>query len=174
MSYDRRTLASDSPFAVGAAFLLTVAAVMMLAILPQRLRDGSMAALMLLPLLPSAACICTAVMLVSRKNSLVPTTLPVSAVCLYAVASSIGDSAFVCVVCFMISAALAALYLLSVAGTLSSRAPLLAVCSAAAVWSLITALRASGTGALLAGLAPALAAAAIFLVGCGMRRGRLY
>ncbi len=74
----------------------------------------------------------------------------------------------------MISAALAALYLLSVAGTLSSRAPLLAVCSAAAVWSLITALRASGTGALLAGLAPALAAAAIFLVGCGMRRGRLY
>ena len=113
-------------------------------------------------------------MLVSRKNSLVPTTLPVSAVCLYAAASSIGDSAFVCVVCFMISAALAALYLLSVAGTLSSRAPLLAVCSAAAVWSLITALRASGTGALLAGLAPALAAAAIFLVGCGMRRGRLY
>lgn len=174
MSYDRRTLASDSPFAVGAAFLLTVAAVMMLAILPQRLRDGSMAALTLLPLLPSAACICTAVMLVSRKNSLVPTTLPVSAVCLYAAASSIGDSAFVCVVCFMISAALAALYLLSVAGTLSSRAPLLAVCSAAAVWSLITALRASGTGALLAGLAPALAAAAIFLVGCGMRRGRLY
>ena len=174
MSYDRRTLASDSPFAVGAAFLLTVAAVMMLAILPQRLRDGSMAALMLLPLLPSAACICTAVMLVSRKNSLVPTTLPVSAVCLYAAASSIGDSAFVCVVCFMISAALAALYLLSVAGTLSSRAPLLAVCSVAAVWSLITALRASGTGALLAGLAPALAAAAIFLVGCGMRRGRLY
>ena len=74
MSYDRRTLASDSPFAVGAAFLLTVAAVMMLAILPQRLRDGSMAALTLLPLLPSAACICTAVMLVSRKNSLVPTT----------------------------------------------------------------------------------------------------
>lgn len=69
MSYDRRTLASDSPFAVGAAFLLTVAAVMMLAILPQRLRDGSMAALTLLPLLPSAACICTAVMLVSRKTA---------------------------------------------------------------------------------------------------------
>ena len=178
MSYDRRTLASDSPFAVGAALLMILAAILMLAILPQRLTDADMGiGMTLLPLLPSAACICTAVMLVSRKNSLVPTALPVGAACLYAAAHSFGDALWVTLVFCLIGTALAALYLLAVAGTLSSRTPLLAVSTAAAVWTLTTLPRLAGggsAGAVLAGFAPALIYAALFLVGCGMRRGRLY
>lgn len=178
MSYDRRTLASDSPFAVGAALLMILAAILMLAILPQRLTDADMGiGMTLLPLLPSAACICTAVMLVSRKNSLVPTALPVGAVCLYAAAHSFGDALWVTLVFCLIGTALAALYLLAVAGTLSSRTPLLAVSTAAAVWTLVTLPRLAGggsAGAVLAGFAPALIYAALFLIGCGMRRGRLY
>lgn len=178
MSYDRRTLASDSPWAVGASLLMILAAIMMLAVLPGRLSDGSVGiTAALLPLLPSAACICTAVMLVSRKNSLIPTALPVGAVCLYAAAHSFGGALWATLVCCLMSAALAALYLLAVAGTLSSRTPLLAVCTAAAVWTLITLPRFYGggsPGAILAGLAPAVIYAALFLVGCGMRRGRLY
>lgn len=178
MSYDRRTLASDSPWAVGAALLMILAAIMMLAVLPQRLADESAGiGMTLLPLLPSAACICTAVMLVSRKNSLIPTALPVGTVCLYAAAHSLGGALWASLICCLIGTALAALYLLAVAGTLSTRTPLLAVCTAAAVWTLVTLPRFYGgasMGTVLAGLAPALIYAALFLVGCGMRRGRLY
>lgn len=178
MSYDRRTLASDSPFAIGAAFLMILAAVLLLAVMPQRLADTEVGwAITLLPLLPSAACICTAVMLVSRKNSLIPTALPVGTVCLYAAAHSFGDSLWVSLVCCLIGTALAALYLLCVAGTLTSRAPLLALSTAAAVWTLLILPGSVGDAALggiLAGIAPMLIYAALFLVGCGMRRGRLY
>lgn len=178
MSYDRRTLASDSPFAIGAALLMVLAAVLLLGCMPARLADSDAGWwLTLLPLLPSAACICTAVMLVSRKNSLIPTALPVGTVCLYAAAHSFGDSLWVSLVCCLIGTALAALYLLCVAGTLTSRAPLLAVSTAAAVWTLLILPRTAhgaALGAILAGIAPMLIYAALFLVGCGMRRGRLY
>lgn len=178
MSYDRRTLASDSPFAVGAALLMVLAAVLLLAVMPQRLANVEAGwAITLLPLLPSAACICTAVMLVSRKNSLIPTALPVGTVCLYAAAHSLGDSFWVSLVCCLIGTALAALYLLCVAGALSSRAPLLAVSTAAAVWTLLIlphSIGGAAVGGILAGIAPMLIYAALFLVGCGMRRGRLY
>lgn len=179
MSYKRRTLAADSPWAVVAALLMICSAIMMLAILPAQLRNtaGSELSVSLLPLLPSAACICTAVMLVSRKNSLIPTTVPVAAVCLYVAACSANGALWNCIICCLIGTALAALYLLAVAGTLSSRTPLLAVCAAAAVWTLITVPLSMGgadPGAAVSGMAPAVCAAALFCVGCGMRRGRLY
>ena len=93
MSYDRRTLASDSPWAIVASLLMIFAAVMILAIIPSRLQgaDEWGLAVSLLPLLPSAACICTAVMLVSRKNSLIPTAVPVAAVCFFIAASVLAS-----------------------------------------------------------------------------------
>ena len=179
MSYDRRTLASDSPWAIVASLLMIFAAVMILAIIPSRLQgaDEWGLAVSLLPLLPSAACICTAVMLVSRKNSLIPTAVPVAAVCFFIAASSVGGGTWYFIVCCLISTSLAALYLLAASGTLSARTPLLAVCAAAALWTLITVpltLSGADPGAAVSGFAPAVCAAAIFCVGCGMRRGRLY
>lgn len=177
MSYNRRTLASDSPWAVVAAMLMIIAAVMMLVAVPEGLKGNAREDLRaLLPLLPSAACICTAVMLVSRKNSLIPTALPVAAVCLYAAASFREAGTSVLVVCSISSAVLGALYLLAVAGALSSRIPLIAVSIAAAALTLIGVPTASNGDvcAAVAASSPALCAAALFCVACGMRRGRSY
>lgn len=176
MSYNRRTLSPDSPFAIAAALLFFASAAMrtvgfILAYSGELLIYD----LVLELLVPALCCVIFGAMLLSRKKSLIPTVFPLIGGSLYLVIRALGLELWQTLAVTAAYALFAVVYVLTVTGVLNTRRVLMTFCAAATVIFVITGMNAGdGSSSMLGLLSPVLCLAAIFFESVGMRRGRQY
>jgi hypothetical protein len=178
MSYNRRTLSHDSPFAYAAALLLFASAIIrgiyfLISGVPL-----DVPTVLIHLLLPIGCCAVMGIMLMSRKNSLVPTVWPMLFGVLFFMLKSLDFSLWHCVFCMSLYAAFALVYILTVHGVLGSRIPLMLMCALPFIFHVfvqdIFLSPPADFIAFLPELSVLLIMAAIFIEAWAMRRGRLY
>ena len=185
MSYNRRTLSPDSPFAVVSAVLMFLSAALLTvfyawnSFAATRIPGAPILEIAALYLLPVSCCILMAVMLVTRKNNLLPTILPMMlGVVFFALKAAFTLSTAHCVLCCILYASFAAVYILTVTGIMNSRLPLLLLSAVPFLYHLfvedIFISRFPTFADFLPELSILLIMLSLFVMTVGMRRGRVY
>lgn len=186
MSYNRRSLAPDSPFALAAAMLLLVSGAVRIAYyIITGFPMGSLWDMIVYVFLPVACCVVMAIMLLSRKNSLMPTIVPMLfGAAFFALKSFdfaddwIFGKTVHTVFCICLYAVFALIYILTVSGVLNTRAVLMLVCGLPLLFHVfvedIFVTPPADFISFLPELSVILIMAGLFAEAWGMRRGRLY
>ena len=176
MSYNRRTLSPDSPFAIAAALLFfAAAAIRTVGFILSYSGELLVYDLVIELFMPAFCCVVFGAMLLSRKKSLIPTVFPLVGGSLYIIIRALGLELWQTVAVSAIYALFALVYILTVTGILNTRRVLMFFCiGGAAVCIFFAARAAEGTNSVLGLFSLVLILAAIFFESVGMRRGRLY
>lgn len=179
MSYNRRTLSPDSPYAIVAALLLfTAAAILTVSYVISPDRETRFIDIIVGLALPTVCCLFMGVILLSRKNSLLPTVYPMIGGVVYFIYSAHEDEVWKIVLLSVLCTAFAVIYVLTVTGLINTRVLLMGLCVAVIAYLLIVEILVlsahSGAGNVLPTLATVLAMFGLFVEAAGMRRGRLY
>lgn len=188
MSYNRRTLAPDSPFAVAAAVCMFLSAAVRIAYCIVTLPLGptpELGELAVQYLLPLGCCLVMGFMLLSRKNSLLPTIIPMSFGVLFFVLKTLRfaddwilSKPIHVVLCCALYAVFGLVYILTVTGALNTRAVLMLLCGLPFLFHILVEdvflYRPESFLGFLPELSVLLMMIALFAVACGMRRGRQY
>lgn len=188
MSYNRRTLAPDSPFAVAAAVCMFISAAIRLAYFIITYPIGSLPDLRVLTvyyLLPLACCVIMGSMLLSRKNSLLPTIVPMTFGVLFFALKTVDfaddwilSKPIHIAFCCALYAVFGLVYILTVTGALNTRAVLMLLCGIPFLFHILVEDMFINRPQSLAGFLPELSVLlimlALFVEAWGMRRGRLY
>ncbi len=185
MSYNRRTLSPDSPFAVISALLMFLSAAVLTvcyawySFAAVRIPGAPVIELAVLYILPVSCCIIFAIMLVTRKNNLMPTILPMMmGVVFFALKAAFTLGTLHCVLCCVLYAAYASVYILTVSGIMSTRSLLLLLSGLPFLYHLFVEdlfLTDFPTFAdFLPELSVLLIMLGLFVETVGMRRGRVY
>ena len=174
MSYNRRTLSPDSPFAIVAALLFfAAAAVRTVGFVLSYSGEFLFFDLLLELLVPALCCVIFGAMLITRKKSLIPTVFPIVGGSLYIIFRAVGLELWQAVTVTIIYALFAIVYILTVTGILNTRSVLMFFCLGVSVLCLIA--NRVGEGESLTGaLSIVFVLVAVFFEAIGMRRGRLY
>ena len=176
MSYNRRTLSPDSPFAIAAALLFfAAAAVWTVGFVLSYSGDFLFVDLLLELLVPAVCCVIFGAMLITRKKSLIPTVFPLVGGSLYIIFRAIGLELWQTVTVTLLYALFAIIYILTVTGILNTRRVLMFFCIGISVLCLVAnrvgaEAKESGTGV----ISIIFILVAVFFESVGMRRGRLY
>ena len=176
MSYNRRTLSPDSPFAIAAALLFFAAAAMRtVGFILSYSGEVLVFDLVIELLIPALCCVVFGAMLLSRKKSLIPTVFPLVGGSLYIIFRALGLELWQTVTITAVYALFAIVYILTVTGILGTRRVLMFFCiGGAAVCVSIGTKAAEGMQSFLGSISLVLILAAIFFESVGMRRGRQY
>lgn len=178
LSYKRRTLSPDSPYAAAAALLIILSVGLRFASFAINFSSLSLLKFAVDYLLPVAFCIIMTVVLLSRRNNLMPTILPLILYFASAALGTVDLEPRMCAVCAGVYAILPAVYALTVAGVLGSRTLLFLSCAGVITFDLIIKTSIMNPPADFAAFLPSLAAAlvtlSVMIEARGMRRGRLY
>ena len=174
MSYNRRTLSPDSPFAIAAALLFfAAAAVRTVGFVLSYSGEFLLFDLFIELLVPALCCVVFGAMLITRKKSLIPTVFPIVGGSLYIIFRVVGLELWQAVTVTVLYALFAIVYILTVTGILNTRRVLMFFCIGIAILCLIA--NGFGDGGSKAGVASIVfVLAAVFFEAIGMRRGRLY
>ncbi len=176
MSYNRRTLSPDSPFAILAALLFfAAAAIRTVGFILSYSGEFLLFDLIIELLVPAVCCVIFGAMLLSRKKSLIPTVFPIVGGSLYIIFRAVGLELWQTVAVVAIYAVFTLVYILTVTGILNTRRVLMLFCVGASVLcvvhgSSLTPSRSSVLGI----LSIIFVLAAVFFESVGMRRGRQY
>ena len=190
MSYNRRTLSPDSPYAILAAALMFLSA----AILTVFYACNSFSAIWLpgvqwleivsLYLLPVSGSIIMAMMLVTRKNNLMPTIYPIVMVAVFcALKSAFSLNPIGCIINCVMYTLFASVYILTVSGVLNTRfvliglavvMALLTMSSQAFALDISSVIQNNKIISSLPDVSTILILVALIVETIGMRRGRLY
>ena len=178
MSYNRRTLSHDSPFAYAAALLLFASAIIRGIFFILADVELDIWYLFVHLALPVFCCAVMGIMLMSRKNSLVPTVWPMLFGVLFFMLKALDFELWHCVFCLSLYAAFALVYILTVHGVLGSRIPLMLMCAVPFLYHVfvedIFLDPPAGFVEFLPELSVLLIMLAVFIEAWAMRRGRLY
>jgi len=178
MSYKRRTLSPDSPYAIIASVLLFTAAAVLFVNLAWDIFNTSFGNAAIKYILPMGSCIALGWMLLARKNNLMPTIVPMIIGCSAFALRTITLEVWQCVVASTLYTVFAIIYVLTVCGVISSRSWLLALCGVPFTFHLFVEDlflgKFDGIISILPEAAVLMTMIAIFCVTLGMRRGRLY
>lgn len=174
MSYNRRTLSPDSPFAIAAALLFfAAAAVRTVGFVLSYSGEFLLFDLFIELLVPALCCVVFGAMLITRKKSLIPTVFPIVGGSLYIIFRVVGLELWQAVTVTVLYALFTIVYILTVTGILNTRRVLMFFCIGIAILCLIA--NGFGDGESKAGVASIVfVLAAVFFEAIGMRRGRLY
>ena len=174
MSYNRRTLSPDSPFAIAAALLFfAAAAVRTVGFVLSYSGEFLFIDLLLELLVPAFCCVIFGAMLITRKKSLIPTVFPIVGGSLYIIFRAVGLELWQAATITIIYALFAIVYILTVTGILNTRSILMFFCLGVSVLCLVA--NRVGEGESLTGaLSIVFVLVAVFFEAIGMRRGRLY
>lgn len=176
MSYNRRTLSPDSPFAILAALLFFAAAAMRtVGFILSYSGEFLLFDLVIDLLVPAVCCVIFGAMLLSRKKSLIPTVFPIVGGSLYIIFRAVGLELWQTVTVVAIYAIFTLVYILTVTGILNTRRVLMFFCIAISALCLFAGgARASESNSLLGVISIVLVLVAVFFESVGMRRGRQY
>lgn len=176
MSYNRRTLSPDSPFAIAAALLFfAAAAIRTVGFILSYSGDVLVFDLVIELLVPALCCVIFGAMLLSRKKSLIPTVFPLIGGSLYIIFRALGLELWQTVTVTAVYALFSIVYILTVTGVLNTRRVLMFFCiGASAVCVFMGSKNAEGTNSFLGILSVIMILVAIFFESVGMRRGRQY
>ncbi len=174
MSYNRRTLSPDSPFAIVAALLFfAAAAVRTVGFVLSYSGEFLLFDLLIELLVPALCCVIFGAMLITRKKSLIPTVFPIVGGSLYIIFRAVGLELWQAVTVTVLYALFAIIYILTVTGILNTRRVLMFFCIGIAILCLVASR--VGESDSHAGVASVVfVLAAVFFEAIGMRRGRLY
>ena len=176
MSYNRRTLSPDSPFAILAALLFfAAAAVRTVGFILSYSGEFLLFDLVLELIVPALCCVIFGAMLLSRKKSLIPTVFPIVGGSLYIIFRAVGLELWQTVAVVAIYAVFTLVYILTVTGILNTRRVLMLFCVGASVLCVVhgSSLTLS-KNSVLGILSIIFVLAAVFFESVGMRRGRQY
>ena len=176
MSYNRRTLSPDSPFAILAALLFfAAAAVRTVGFILSYSGEFLLFDLVLELIVPALCCVIFGAMLLSRKKSLIPTVFPIVGGSLYIIFRAVGLEFWQTVAVVAIYAVFTLVYILTVTGILNTRRVLMLFCVGASVLCVVhgSSLTLS-KNSVLGILSIIFVLAAVFFESVGMRRGRQY
>jgi hypothetical protein len=174
MSYNRRTLSPDSPFAIAAALLFfAAAAVRTVGFVLSYSGEFLLFDLFIELLVPALCCVVFGAMLITRKKSLIPTVFPIVGGSLYIIFRAVGLELWQAVTVTILYAVFAIVYILTVTGILNTRRVLMFFCIGVALLCLI-ANRVGESGSFTGVLSVVFVLVAVFFEAIGMRRGRLY
>lgn len=176
MSYNRRTLSPDSPFAILAALLFfAAAAVRTVGFILSYSGEFLLFDLVLELIVPALCCVIFGAMLLSRKKSLIPTVFPIVGGSLYIIFRAVGLELWQTVTVVAIYAVFTTVYILTVTGILNTRRVLMLFCVGASVLCVVHGSSAiNGANSVLGILSIIFVLAAVFFESVGMRRGRQY
>ena len=178
MSYNRRTLSPDSPYAIVAALLMFFSAALSTVRFAWYSFEFDWTEITVGFILPVTACVIMAVMLLSRKNNLMPTIIPMLIGVIYFALKSVSLDLWKCVLSCVLYAVFAVVYILTVSGYLNSRTPLMVLSAAPLLFRVfvldIFVYDFSGILSFLPELSVIFILLAIIVETRGMRRGRLY
>ncbi len=179
MSYNRRTLSPDSPYAIIAALLLFASAAMgTVGYVLSPTRSVGVIDIIVGLALPTVCCLIMGVILLSRKNSLIPTVYPLVGVVVYFIYSTLEDEVWKTVVLSVLCTVFALVYALTVTGTINTRVLLMGLCAAAIVYLIVVETLIISPPDSFESLLPTLSATLVMfgllVESAGMRRGRLY
>ena len=176
MSYNRRTLSPDSPFAIAAALLFFAAAAMRtVGFVLAYSGEFLLFDLFIELLVPALCCVIFGAMLITRKKSLIPTVFPLVGGSLYIIFRALGLELWQTVAVTAVYALFAIVYILTVTGILGTRRVLMFFCIAASALCVAVGSKAAeGMNSFLGIFSVILILAAIFFESVGMRRGRQY
>jgi len=178
MSYNRRTLSPDSPYAIIAAILMFFSAALSTVNYAWYSFDFDWREITVGFVLPVLACVIMAVMLLSRKNNLMPTIIPMLIGVVYFALKSVRLALWECVLCCVLYASFAIVYILTVSGFLDSRTPLMIMSGVPLLFHVfvldIFVYDFSGFLSFMPELAVLFILLALVIETRGMRRGRLY
>lgn len=176
MSYNRRTLSPDSPFAILAALLFfAAAAVRTVGFILSYSGEFLLFDLVLELIVPALCCVIFGAMLLSRKKSLIPTVFPIVGGSLYIIFRAVGLELWQTVAVVAIYAVFTIVYILTVTGILNTRRVLMLFCVGASVLCVVHGSSAiNGANSVLGILSIIFVLAAVFFESVGMRRGRQY
>lgn len=176
MSYNRRTLSPDSPFAILAALLFfAAAAVRTVGFILSYSGEFLLFDLVIELLVPAVCCVIFGAMLLSRKKSLIPTVFPIVGGSLYIIFRAVGLELWQTVALVSIYAVFTVVYILTVTGILNTRRVLMLFCVGAAVLCVVHGTSVTnGANSVLGILSIIFVLAAVFFESVGMRRGRQY
>ena len=176
MSYNRRTLSPDSPFAILAALLFfAAAAVRTVGFILSYSGEFLLFDLVIELLVPAVCCVIFGAMLLSRKKSLIPTVFPIVGGSLYIIFRAVGLELWQTVTLVSIYAVFTVVYILTVTGILNTRRVLMLFCVGAAVLCVVHGSSVTnGAHSVLGILSIIFVLAAVFFESVGMRRGRQY
>lgn len=176
MSYNRRTLSPDSPFAILAALLFfSAAAIRTVGFILSYSGEFLIFDLIIELLVPAVCCVIFGAMLLSRKKSLIPTVFPIVGGSLYIIFRAVGLELWQTVTVVAIYAIFTLVYILTVTGILNTRRVLMLFCVGASVLCVVHGSSAiNGANSVLGILSIIFVLAAVFFESVGMRRGRQY
>ncbi|MCQ2427306.1 MAG: hypothetical protein MJ137_02735 [Clostridia bacterium] len=178
MSYNRRTLSPDSPYAIIAALLMFFSAALSTVSYAWYSFAFDWKEIAVGYVLPVTACVIMAIMLLSRKNNLMPTIIPMLIGVVYFALRSVNLEVWQCVLSCVLYASFAIIYILTVSGFLDSRTPLMVISGAPLLFRIfvvdIFVNDYSDFLSFLPELSVLFILAAIVIETRGMRRGRLY
>ena len=176
MSYNRRTLSPDSPFAILAALLFfAAAAVRTVGFILSYSGEFLLFDLVIELLVPAVCCVIFGAMLLSRKKSLIPTVFPIVGGSLYIIFRAVGLELWQTVTLVSIYAVFTVVYILTVTGILNTRRVLMLFCVGASVLCVIHGSSLTPSrNSVLGILSIIFVLAAVFFESVGMRRGRQY
>lgn len=176
MSYNRRTLSPDSPFAILAALLFfAAAAVRTVGFILSYSGEFLLFDLVLELIVPALCCVIFGAMLLSRKKSLIPTVFPIVGGSLYIIFRAVGLELWQTVTVVAIYAVFTIVYILTVTGILNTRRVLMLFCVGASVLCVVHGSSAiNGANSVLGIISIIFVLAAVFFESVGMRRGRQY
>ena len=176
MSYNRRTLSPDSPFAILAALLFfAAAAIRTVGFILSYSGEFLLFDLVIELLVPAVCCVIFGAMLLSRKKSLIPTVFPIVGGSLYIIFRAVGLELWQTVTLVSIYAVFTVVYILTVTGILNTRRVLMLFCVGASVLCVVHGSSViNGANSVLGILSIIFVLAAVFFESVGMRRGRQY
>lgn len=176
MSYNRRTLSPDSPFAILAALLFfAAAAVRTVGFILSYSGEFLLFDLVLELIVPALCCVIFGAMLLSRKKSLIPTVFPIVGGSLYIIFRAVDLELWQTVTVVAIYAVFTIVYILTVTGILNTRRVLMLFCVGASVLCVVHGSSAiNGANSVLGIISIIFVLAAVFFESVGMRRGRQY
>lgn len=179
MSYIKRTLPPDSVWALAATVLMLLSAVVRTAyfmLLPAQSLDPYR--LCVHCALPVVCCVYMAVALLMRKNNLLPTLVPVYLGIVFFILKSFELAPWHAVLCCVLYAVYGVVYTLAVTGVLPNRLPLIILSGVPFVWRAliedIFIFPPTDFVDFMPEISVLLIILGLFLVACGMRRGRMY
>ncbi len=176
MSYNRRTLSPDSPFAILAALLFfAAAAIRTVGFILSYSGEFLLFDLIIELLVPAVCCVIFGAMLLSRKKSLIPTVFPIVGGSLYIIFRAVGLELWQTITVVAVYAVFTLVYILTVTGVLNTRRVLMLFCVGATVLCVVHGSSAThGENSVLGILSIIFVLAAVFFESVGMRRGRQY
>lgn len=176
MSYNRRTLSPDSPFAILAALLFfAAAAVRTVGFILSYSGEFLLFDLVLELIVPALCCVIFGAMLLSRKKSLIPTVFPIVGGSLYIIFRAVGLELWQTVAVVAIYAVFTIVYILTVTGILNTRRVLMLFCVGASVLCVVHGSSLPPSRSSVLGILSIIfVLAAVFFESVGMRRGRQY